>query len=173
MDPKEFEELLSQYRKIKDNCVDERLKFYKERVESKRHAAERSRTAILLLSLVIPIVANLDFTIPWLSTGIIVSIMSLLIAFLSGLGELHQWQHTWQEYSKAIVQIEALIGSWEIEVAGARQLSQPKEISDKLAKATHALLESVEQIVLIEMRAFFATTPKAPSAQQDVSEGRP
>lgn len=168
MNSEEFKQLVSQYRKIKDNRVNKRLDFYNERVESKRHAAARAKTAVLLLSLVIPVVANLDFAAPW--KGIIVSIMSLFIALISGLAEFHQWQRTWQEYSKAIVQIEGLMDSWELDVARARQLSHPKEISEELAEVTETLLESVEQIVLTEMRAFFAATPKLPKRGDEREE---
>jgi hypothetical protein len=70
MNTQEFDELLSEYEEIKEKRVDSRLKFYKKSVESKRHAAERSKAAILLLSLVIPVVANIDFTVAW--KGIII-----------------------------------------------------------------------------------------------------
>lgn len=167
MNTEEFDDLLSQYEKIKEKRVDSRLKFYNKWVDSKRRAAETSRAAILLLSLVIPVVANIDFTAS--RKGITISILSLLIAFISGFSEIHQWQRNWREYSKAIVQIEGLIGLWEIEVTKTRlkagQLPDPKEvkeISGQLARATDILLESVEKIVLTEMQAFFATAVKAP-----------
>jgi hypothetical protein len=87
--------------------------------------------------------------------------MSLLIALAGGLEGLHQWQRTWREYSSQIVQIETLIGLWEIQVAKARQLSDAKEVSDTLGKATEKLLSSVNQAVMTEMGTFFSEREKA------------
>ncbi len=159
--PEDFEHLLSQYTKIKKRYVDRRLKFYQDRVNGKRRAAQGASIAILFLSLAIPIVANSDF----MAVPIAVSAMSLAIAFISGVSELRRWQHTWKEYSQGIVQIETLIGSWEIKVAEARQLSRPEEISAALGTATEELLRLVTQAVSAEMEDFFRPAPKAPPTQ--------
>jgi hypothetical protein len=167
MNLQEFEQLLSPYKTIKENYVKTRLDFYKKGHNKKRYAAQASAVLILLFSLLIPIVVNFDFTGPWtwLSKTLIVSLMSLSIAFVSGLSELCQWQSLWKEYSKRVVQIETLIGIWEIEVANARQLSDPREISAVLGKATETLLKSVDMAVVTEMETFFAAVPKAQAAQ--------
>ena len=165
MDNQEFERLLSPYKDIKDQRVIPRLNFYQKHFNSKRLAAQGASVAILFLSLVIPIVANLDFTARGLSKELSVSVMSLLIALITGLNEVFRWQHLWKEYSERIVKIDTLIGLWEIEVANARQLSDPKEVSTVLGKATQNLVNSVQQTVSTEMETFFRATPRTQSAQ--------
>ncbi len=156
----EFDRILSDYKKIKEQHVDGKRKFYGDRVDSKRFGAQGAGVAILFLGLVIPIVTNLKFTYPasapWLTKEIIVSIISLVIAFVTGLSTLFQWSSTWKEYSSQIVQIDKLIGLWELEVAHARHISdQEKDISVYLQKATEKLINSVENLVSTEMRTFF------------------
>lgn len=115
--------------------------------------------------LAIPIVTSLDSAILPLPKEFIVAGMSLLIAFASGLDGIFQWQHTWREYSRRIVQIETLIGWWEIQVAKAKQLSDPKDISASLGEAVEKLLRAVEEAVSAEMDAFFSVIPKLQTAQ--------
>ena len=111
----EFEQLLSPYKTIKNDYVTTRLDFYKKGHNKKRYGTLGTALLILLFSLLIPIVVNFDFInhSTWLSKTLIVSLMSLSIAFVSGLSELCQWpQSLWKEYSKKVVQIETLIGIW-------------------------------------------------------------
>jgi len=161
---KTLKQLLEPYQAIKDGPVKHRLDFYIDHVKSKRRAAEYSGHTILLLSLIIPLVANHPFKDHW-GNGLIVSILSLLIALISGIRESTQWTRLWREYSQAIVEIEALIGAWEIEIAKARSLTDLTKITDILEKATTTLLASVNKIVLAEMGAFFTVIPKTPQAQ--------
>jgi ABC-type multidrug transport system fused ATPase/permease subunit len=159
MDPKEFEQILAPYKNIRDGHVEDRLKFYKDNFDKKRRCSENAKLAILILSLLIPVVASLNSIFPNLDLkemqGLIVSVMALLIAFFTGLNELKQWQRLWQEYTIAKVQIETLIDSWDIEVAKARLLDDAKKISDVLEQATNTLRNSVDNIVLKEMGSFF------------------
>lgn len=157
-------QILEQYKKIKEQHVDNKLKFYQERVDSKRYFAQGAGVTILSLGLVIPIITNLKFispaSLPWLTKDLIVSTISLVIAFVTGISTLYQWQSTWKEYSKRIVQIDMLIGLWEIEVEEARHLSDSKSYSNALKEATEKLLRSVENAVSTEMEAFFSASQK-------------
>jgi len=103
MSHQDSDNLLSEYIEIIDKRVRPRLTFYMERVNNKRRLAQWTRVLVLLLSLTIPIVVNLDRNLisnhPT-TFAISVSLMSLLIAFISGLEGLHLWQHTRREYSK-------------------------------------------------------------------------
>jgi hypothetical protein len=66
----------------------------------------------------------------------IVSGLSLLSAFISGLSELFQRRQLWKEYSQAILTLKRLFGQWELEVESARQLfaAQPEAVPDLLKK---------------------------------------
>jgi hypothetical protein len=86
--------------------------------------------------------------------------MSVLIALASGLEGIHQWQLTWKEYSGRIVQIETLIGLWEVQLVRARQLSDINEALSVLAWSTEKLLKEVNNAVSTEMESFFSTIPK-------------
>ena len=162
MNTEDFDRLLLGYTTTKEKYVDSRLKFYLDRVDNKRQLAQWSRVAVLLLSLAIPLVVTFSpDAIGFVQKNLIVSLMSLLIALAGGLEGLHQWQRTWKEYSTRIVHIETLIGLWEIQVARARQLSDAKEVSDILGKATEKLLSSVNEAVTTEMGTFFSEREKA------------
>lgn len=162
MNTEDFDKLLVGYTATKEKYVDSRLKFYLDRVDNKRQLAQWSRVAVLSLSLAIPLVVTFSPAAIGLEPSkLIVSLMSLLIALAGGLEGLHQWQRTWREYSARIVQIETLIGLWEIQVAKARELSDGKDVSDILGKATETLLSSVKEAVMTEMGTFFTEREKA------------
>lgn len=162
MNTEDFDKLLDRYNAIKKNNVGSRLKFYRDRVDNKRQLAQWSRAAVLFLSLAIPLVVTFSpDTIGLVQKELIVSVMALLIALAGGLEGLHQWQRTWREYSTRIVQIETLIGQWEIQVVKAGQLSDAKEVSDMLGRATEKLLSSVNEAVTTEMGTFFFEREKA------------
>jgi hypothetical protein len=161
MNAEEFDGLLVGYSRIKKERVDPRLAFYTKRVENKRRMAQWTKAAVLLLSLAIPIVVALDVPAWPLPKDLVVSLMSLAIALASGLEGLHQWQRTWREYSSRIVQIETLIGRWDLAVMGARSLADSNAAEAALRKATEDLLLSVEQAVLTEMDTFFSERSRA------------
>lgn len=149
----ELERLVCLNRKIKAEYVDTRLQFYKDRVDSKRIWAQRASIAVLSLSLVIPIVANLP--IIDIEKNVVVSLLSVSIAFISGLGQIHRWQETWKEYSAAIVRIEAAIAAWELRIADASMLADSAKPAQALAAATEKLVQSVTGVVSAEMQRFF------------------
>lgn len=154
MDGEKFELMLAPFQKMKkEHIVNKRLNFYKGWVDKKRRAAERVRLITLFLSLSIPVVAYFDLN----QQALIVSIMSLSIAFLYGLNDLYKWQHLWEAYSKAIILIEAELNSWELKVIKAKHLDQPDQILQILEKATKTLLDSVDEIVSNESGFFFAS----------------
>jgi hypothetical protein len=80
-----FCDILAEYDNIKNKYVTPRLAFYKESVDRKRHAAQFVRLTVLILSLCIPLITSVDRTLLPLSKEVIVAVMSLCIAFASGL----------------------------------------------------------------------------------------
>lgn len=156
MNPQEFDEIFPRYERIKHERADEQLKFYTERVLSKRRFAQWSGAAVLVISLAIPIVTNLGIDVSQHSLNMIITLMSLSIALVSGLDGLHQWRTTWKEYSKAIVQIKTQIALWEVKVANARELPDRDEISKALGEATEELISKVEEATSAEMNTFFS-----------------
>lgn len=135
----DVDRLILVHRKIKEEYVDKRLDFYIKRVDSKRIWAQRASVAVLTLSLVIPIVANLQFV----AKDILVAIMSASIALITGFSQIHRWQDLWKEYSTAIVRIEAQIASWELKVAEANRFGEPEQISKTLTELTARLVQNV------------------------------
>jgi hypothetical protein len=172
MDDHEFNEILFHYQHIKKTCADEPLKFYSDRVNSKRRFAQWSGAAVLVISLAIPIVTNLHLNVTQPSLNMIVTFMSLSIALLTGLDGLHQWRTTWREYSKAIVRITTLIGSWEVKVANARQLANRDEVSKTLGNATEELLSKVEEAKVTEMDTFFSARSAIAATKGTGSSGK-
>lgn len=166
MDDQEFNEILSHYGCIKRNCADKQLKFYTDRVNSKRRFAQWFGAAVLVISLAIPIVTNLGLNVTPHQLNMIITFMSLSIALASGLDGLHQWRTTWREYSKAIVQIETLIGLWGVKVANARQLANHDEVSKALGNATEELLRKVEEATFAEMDTFFSARSAIPKTAE-------
>lgn len=172
MTPEEFDEVFSQYNLIKKERADEQLEFYTQRVLSKRRFAQWSGAAILIISLAIPFVTNFGTSFGTFVTdrlcidisqhslqhffNMIITVMSLSIALISGLDGLHQWRITWREYSKAIIQIKTQIALWEIKVANARELPNRDEVSKALGDATKELISKVEEVASAEMDTFFS-----------------
>ena len=156
MDDLEFKEILSHYEQIKQNRADEQLKFYNDKINSKRRFAQWFGAAVLVISLAIPIVTNVGFDLTPHQLNMIITVMSLSIALVTGLDGLHQWRTTWREYSRAIVQIKTLIELWKVKVAGARQLGNHDDVSKALGEATEELLRKVEAVNLREQDIFFS-----------------
>lgn len=128
--------------------------------------------AVLIISLAIPIVINLDLDVTPHQQRMVITFMSLSIALASGLDGLHQWRTTWREYSKAIVHIKTLIGLWEVEVANARRLANNDEVSKALGAATEELLRKVEEATFAEMDTFFSARSAVPRPAGEGSSGK-
>jgi hypothetical protein len=146
------------YKLKKDKCP---VRILLIRHGSRRHDGEDAVTSLL----------GLDFLTQH-QVNMIITFMSLTIALVSGLDGLHQWRTTWREYSKAIVQLTALIGLWEVKVANARQLTNRAEISKALGDATEELLSKVEAITLAEMDTFFSARSATPKTAEVGSSGK-
>ena len=156
MDAQEFEALRASYLDIVTRRVVPRLTYYQQRVDKRRLAARVSGVTILALSLIIPVVTNFLPGAIGMWSKLVISVMSLSIALVTGLKEFFRWEATWKEYSTRIVQIETLIAEWELKVAGCRHLQDSKDVDGKRNEATFALVRAVEQSVLTEMQAFFS-----------------
>jgi len=163
MEPQKLKELLAPYQAIRDGAIQRRLVFYERHVNQKRRYAEYSGHTLLFLSLLIPVVANFHFEEHWVNS-MIVSILSLLIALITGIRESTQWARLWRVYSHAIVQIENLLASWELEIAKARLLDDSTKVTEAVENATKILKDSVERIVQAEMDSFFTSIPKRSTA---------
>ena len=166
MDQQQFDNLVKRYTEIVDRHATPRLRYYQARVGGRRFAARISAVAIIALSLIIPVATNFW---PAGSVGaskeLGVSVLSLLIAFLSGLRELYKWDETWKEYAGQMLLIEAAFGAWELEVAGCRGVQDPTGVDTRLNQATGRLLATVEHLVQDEMHSFFKR-----SGQRGVTE---
>ena len=153
-----IDELIDDLTEMKERYVEQRLAYYKDRVDNRRRAARSTSVIVIFISLLlIPLATNfLPDNALGVSTKLLISGASLLIGLVSGLQELFKWDAVWHQYSTRIVEIESAVIRWELEIVRLKQRSDDSAARKELIDATKVLLLSVDQAVLSEMEEFFS-----------------
>jgi hypothetical protein len=152
-------------RQIKVEYVDKRIKWYDTHTKTPRWFYYIVGVLTILLSVTLPALASAQFP----HKQLVVSVVSVVIAALTGLGSFFHWERTWRGNSTAQVAIEQAVGKWELELKRAEFVVEPKDRIDHVIKATDDLLANTGTIVSSESEGFFSNL----HATQQNSAGKP
>jgi hypothetical protein len=138
-----FAQVVKAARDIKDRHVNPRILWYKTHTNAPRMIYRLVGISTILLSVTLPALASAQFE----SKEVVISVMSVVIAALTGLGSFYHWERTWRGNSTAQIAIEQAVGKWELElrraefvVAQADRVNHVIKATDDLGKHRHSRL---------------------------------
>jgi hypothetical protein len=152
-------------RGIKELYVDTRIEWYKTPTKIPRNTFRTIGILTILLSVTLPALASATFPHKELT----ITVISVTIAALTGLGSFYHLERTWRGNSTAQMALEQAVGKWELEIRRAEFVLAPADRVEHVIKATDDLLANTGTVVSSESEGFFSNL----HAQQQNSAGKP
>jgi len=145
---------LGRARAIKRDYVDEQIRFYSGgKLEWPRYLFRIVGTLIIVCSALLPFFAAAkDYEHQYL----VVTILSVSVAILSGLAAFYRWDVTWKGRILTRGTLEHLCAKWEAELTAAQDSMKPEDGIKHICNATRDLITNVGAVVAAESGTFFA-----------------
>lgn len=106
---------------------------------------------LIVLSVSVPFIAGQ--TAAWKDT--VLSLMTLTIAALTGLGAFFRWEYAWQSYRKTQYALDRLLNMWEFKIVEARHQADPQRAIDLALRSTEQLLNDAAAVTSSETAEYF------------------
>jgi hypothetical protein len=87
---------------------------------------------------------------------VVLSVISITIAALTGFSSFFRWERTWRGNSTGQVSLEQHCAKWELELTNARLLLPAEERIEHVYRATDDLLTNARNVVSSENEGFFS-----------------
>ncbi len=150
-----FDEIVASAEKIKEQFVDTRINYYKTHTAGPRRWFRAAGIATIVLSATLPALAAADSR-AFPHKDLILSVVSIAVAALTGLSSFYRWQRTWSGNSTSQVALQQHVAKWELEIANAKLLLPPTERVQHVYQATSDLLTNAKNVVSLESEGFFS-----------------
>ena len=147
-----FISILQELEALKENYVARQIQMYRRRANQARQRFRISGGLIIALSVCLPFLTTLREGI-WIN--IVLPIVALLIAGLSGFSTFFRWESNWKGYSQARFKLEYLLTQWELKVIEAKHEPDAQKSIDIVVQATKQLLDEVQATTSTESEEYF------------------
>jgi hypothetical protein len=148
----QFEEYVSESRKIRNTLIPPALNWYRNHLSWPFMMFRGAGVMTVIISVCLPTVTLLK----WLPHhDLIVSLMSLTIAILTGLSSFYRWERTWRSRRLCLEAIEVLDLKWELEMSKARNAVATADRMTYVYNATRDLIANYQVIASGESEDFF------------------
>jgi hypothetical protein len=144
--------VLKELEMLKENFVVRKLHAYSKWATQARLRFRLSGALIISLSVCLPFLTTLREGI-WIS--IVLPIVALMIAGLSGLNAFFRWESNWKGYSQTRYRLEYLLKVWELKVIEAKHETDTQKSVEIVVQATKQLLDDVESTTSAEAEEYF------------------
>ncbi len=114
-----------------------------------------SGTLVIVFSVTIPAIAAVPAE-SFPDKDMVISVMALGIAILSGLNAFYKWGEKWQSFVRAALGIKHLIAVWQMELQDARFIEDGEQRMKIANDATKKLIEETGTIVSQETEQYFS-----------------
>jgi hypothetical protein len=148
-----FEEIVAAAQRIRAEYIDPRVTWYRTHTNRPRFLFRVAGVLTILLSVTLP---ALVVAPAFHYKQLVLSVASIAIAPLAGLGSFYRWERTWRGKSTAQLALEQHIAKWELELTNARMLLDPAARAQHVYQATDDLLTNARNVVSAESEGFFA-----------------
>jgi hypothetical protein len=148
---KQLETLFADLKKHKQEQVDPQITWYREHRTWPRIIFRAVGTTVILTSLIIPVIVNIEIN----NEKEITTVLSLLVAALTGLNAFYRWQELWESRSTTYKLLLHSQGRWEMELLKAKHEENVETAKSIATKATELLIEEVSGITQKETISFF------------------
>lgn len=162
IDDPQFEQLVAAAHNLKKRFVDENYHWYRTHKRVPFLAYRISGILTIVLGVSLPAVATATFD----RKTIVISVMSVVIAALTGLNSFYRWDRTWRGRALCQYDMEWLVARWELELENARLiLTDVHQRRQHVYRATRELLANVATVSDSEVQEFFGRLQFPPGEQ--------
>lgn len=144
--------LLEQLRGLVQTQVVETRDWYKSKAARPRRLFQTAGALVILLSVSIPLLAVLDYP----GKDLVLSVIALLIAALTGLNSFFKWESSWRARRQTEFALTHLLSGWDLRIIEAMQEADPEQARQLILQATRQLLEEARVVVGAETEEFFS-----------------
>jgi hypothetical protein len=158
-----FISVLKELEAIKENFVVRKIHTYRGWAKQAQLRFRISGALIIGLSVCLPFLTTLKGI--WIS--IVLPIVALVIAGLSGLNTFLRWEANWRGFSQTRYTLEYLLKVWELQVIEAKYETDAQKSVEIVVQATKQLLDDVQSTTSTEAEEFFKRVqiPRPSSSQ--------
>jgi hypothetical protein len=151
-DDERFDKLVLAAYQIRENFVRPNLEWYKKHKWWPLLFFRVAGIITIVLGVSLPAVAAIEFTYK----NIILSLMSVTIAALTGLSSFFRWERTWRGRVLSQSAVDGLLAKWELEIENARLiLDDAHERRQHVYRATNDLISNFRNVSATETEEFF------------------
>lgn len=156
-----FMSVLEELTRIKDEFVVRQLNWYTTHRRTPMLLFRVSGVLVILLSVSLPFLATLE----GLGKTIVLPVIALLIAGLTGLNSFFRWQSDWKGYRQTQLTLEYLLTIWELQIAEARHQVDVQKGIDIALQATKQLINTTRTTTSAQAEEYFKRV-QIPRTQQ-------
>jgi Protein of unknown function (DUF4231) len=158
---KRFLSVLEELTRIKEEFVVRRLHWYKTHARTPMLLFRTSGVLVILLSVSLPFLTTLE----GLWKTIVLPVISLLIAGLTGLNSFFQWESGWKGYRQTQFTLDYLLTQWELQIAEAKCQVDVQKGIDMALQATEQLISTTQTTTNVEAEEYFKRVQAARTQQ--------
>ena len=148
-----FVSVLKELTHIKEAYASKQLQWYREHAPRVRLYFRVSSTLIIIFSVSIPFLATPTLGGIWKT--IVLPVVALLIAALTGLSAFFRWESSWKEYIHAQLTLEHALWMWELKIIEAKHEMDPKKGIEIALHATEQLISDTQGTIIAEAEEYF------------------
>lgn len=156
-----FLSVLTEVTRIKDAFVVQKLHWYTAHARTPMFLFRICGVLVIVLSVSLPLLATLEGY--WKT--LILPVVALFVAGLTGLTSFFHWESGWKGYRQAQFSLEFLLTNWELQITEASHHTDVQAGIDLALQATRQLLQATQTAVSAEAEEYFKRV-QIPRAQQ-------
>ena len=146
-----FVAVLKELERVKQEYAVMELERYARRGQRASRLFRFSGALIIILSVSIPFLTTLE----GLWKTVVLPIVALMIAGLSGLNAFFQWENNWRGFIAAKLTLEHMLWTWELKITEAKHETDPQKGIEIAIHATEQLLNNAQVAIKAEMEDYF------------------
>ena len=131
------------------------IAFYRRLAPKKRHLFQGSGVIVIVLSTSLPLVAAFGERLVGDWNNLIIALIGVAIAILSGLNAFFHWDTGWRGQIGAQLELQRLRAEWQAKRAAALTHPNHEEGFVLIQTATDKLISSAHQVIKTETNQFF------------------
>jgi hypothetical protein len=146
-----FLAILTELTRIKDAFVGQKLSWYQAHAKTPMLLFRLSGVLVILLSVSLPLLATLEGF--WQT--LVLPVVALFVAGLTGLTSFFRWESGWKGYRQAQFTLEYLLTTWELQITEASHQTDAQKGIDQALQATRQLLDATHTTISAEAEEYF------------------
>lgn len=150
----DFERMVAEARVIRQRFIDPNRDWYRTHRLFPFLLFRFAGVTTIVLGAALPAIAGIPVE-KFASKDLVISVMSVSIAALTGLSTFFRWERTWRGRTLSDAAINALCAKWELEIVNARLIVDPPQRLKHVYLATSDLIANARAVSASESEEFF------------------